>query len=268
MRPMNVIGDVGRAIASPVNLLYEWGSSRIRRSEATHNAELQMMVESHAAEMQMKVESHKAYLSQANATTASRLRMEEAEHRAELEIKLHTEINRIEQWAKDKEFHRMVELSKAVVNYRKALTDLQTNTIRSIGSMSIELRDKAQNLILSKTREFMLLQSQAQKEAEGDFERIMEKFSGNERIFNIMIDSAQKKQANIVNATARFMNGLNDDIKAMNQNIDSITKSGQAFIEQQISNMSNPLTLQGVMAKSVEGGNVKRIEDIQNAEEV
>ena len=268
MRPMNVIGDVGRAIASPVNLLYEWGSSRIRRSEATHNAELQMMVESHAAEMQMKVESHKAYLSQANAITASRLRMEEAEHQAELEIKLHTEIDRIKQWAKDKEFHRMVELSKAVVNYRKALTDLQTNTIRSIGSMSIELRDKAQNLILSKTREFMLLQSQAQKEAEGDFERIMEKFSGNERIFNIMIDSAQKKQANIVNATARFMNGLNDDIKAMNQNIDSITKSGQAFIEQQISNMSNPLTLQGVMAKSVEGGNVKRIEDIQNAEEV
>lgn len=232
---MNVIGAVGRAIASPVNLLYEWGSSRIRRSEATHNAELQMEV---------------------------------ADHRAELEIKLHTEIDRIKQWAKDKEFHRMVELSKAVVNYRKALTDLQTNTIRSIGSMSIELRDKAQNLILSKTREFMLLQSQAQKEAEGDFERIMEKFSGNERIFNIMIDSAQKKQANIVNATARFMNGLNDDIKAMNQNIDSITKSGQAFIEQQISNMSNPLTLQGVMAKSVEGGNVKRIEDIQNAEEV
>ena len=272
MRPMNVIGDVGRTIASPVNLLYEWGSSRIRRSEATHNAELQMMVESHAAEMQMKVESHKAYLSQANATTASRLRMEEAEHQAELEIKLHTEIDRInaktEQWAKDKEFHRMVELSKAVVNYRKALTDLQTNTIRSIGSMSIELRDKAQNLILSKTREFMLLQSQAQKEAEGDFERIMEKLSGNERILNIMIDSAQKKQANIVNATARFMNGLNDDIKAMNQNIDSITKSGQAFIEQQISNMSNPLTLQGGMTKNVEGGNVKRIEDIQNAEEV
>ena len=236
---MNVIGDVGRAIASPVNLLYEWGSSRIRRSEATHNAELQMEV---------------------------------ADHQAELEIKMQTEINRInaetEQWAKDKEFHRMVELSKAVVNYRKALTDLQTNTIRSIGSMSIELRDKAQNLILSKTREFMLLQSQAQKEAEGDFERIMEKFSGNERILNIMIDSAQKKQANIVNATARFMDGLNDDIKAMNQNIDSITKSGQAFIEQQISNMSNPLTLQGGMTKNVEGGNMKRIEDIQNAEEV
>ena len=148
-------------IWAPVNLLYEWGISRIRRSEATHNAELQMEV---------------------------------ADHQAELEIKMQTEINRInaetEQWAKDKEFHRMVELSKAVVNYRKALTDLQTNTIRSIGSMSIELRDKAQNLILSKTREFMLLQSQAQKEAEGDFERIMEKFSGNERIFNIMIDSA------------------------------------------------------------------------------
>lgn len=77
--------------------------------------------------------------------------MEEAEHQAELEIKMQTEIKRInaetEQWAKDKEFQRMVDLSKAVVNYRKALTDLQMNTIRSIGSMSIELREKAQNLI-------------------------------------------------------------------------------------------------------------------------
>ncbi len=203
---LKVCQGVGSVIAGPVGLLCDWASSGIRKSEAKHDAELQM-----------KVDDHKASLSRANAAAASRRRMEEAEHQAELEIKMQTEIKRInaetEQWAKDKEFQRMVDLSKAVVNYRKALTDLQMNTIRSIGSMSIELREKAQNLIRSKTREYMLLQSQAIKEAEGDYERIIENFSDNERIFNIMVDSVQKKQANIVDATTHFIEKLFSDMR-------------------------------------------------------
>ena len=101
-------------------------------------------------------------------------------------------------------------------SYRfKYLTELQLNTIRAIGNMDIELRAKAQDLILSKTREYKALQDQAQKDAEAEFERILDKFSGNERIMDIMITNAQKKLASVIDGTSQFLLGLNEDIQKM-----------------------------------------------------
>lgn len=91
-------------------------------------------------------------------------------------------------------------------------------------------------MILAKTREYKALQDLAQKDAEAEFERILDKFSSNERIMDIMITSAQKKLASVIDSTSQFLVGLNEDILNMNRNIDAITQKGQDFIDKQIEN--------------------------------
>lgn len=230
-----VVGKVFKACTGPLGVLEDWAKEPLKhwenaREQSNRNREVERQIR-----QQTGVE-----------TVKSELRRKEAEHNASLEIRMQTEIARInaetEQWAKDQEFQRMKDVAEAVIHYREKLTELQLNTIHAIGNMDIELRAKAQNLILTKTREYKALQDQAQKDAEEEFERILNKFSGNERILDIMINSAQKKLASVIDSTSLFLVGLNEDIQKMNHNIDMIAQSGQAFIDRQIESQFNSLS--------------------------
>ena len=230
------VNKVFKALTGPLGILEDWASEPLKRWEnqreqANRDREVEREIR-----QQTGVE-----------TVKSELRRQEAEHSANLEIRMQTEIARInaetEQWRKDQEFQRMKDVAEAVTQYRERLTELQINTIRAIGNMDIELRSKAQDLILTKTREYKALQDQAQKDAEAEFERILDKFSSNERIMDIMITNAQKKLASVIDGTSQFLLGLNEDIQKMNNNIDMITQSGQAFIDRQIESQFKGLSL-------------------------
>lgn len=238
------VGKVFKVCTGPLGILEDWAAEPLKRWENEREQANRDRDVERAIRQQTGVESVK-----------SDLRIKEASHQADLEIKMQTEIARInaetEQWTKDQEFQRMKNVAEAVTHYRERLTELQLNTIRAIGNMDIELRAKAQDLILSKTREYKALQDQAEKDAETEFERITEKFSGNERIMDIMITNASKKLASVIDGTSQFLLGLNEDIQKMNHNIDIITQSGQAFIDRQIENQFNHLSLPNGNIKSI-----------------
>lgn len=238
------VGKVFKVCTGPLGILEDWAAEPLKRWENERDQANRDRDVERAIRQQTGVESVK-----------SDLRIKEASHQADLEIKMQTEIARInaetEQWTKDQEFQRMKNVAEAVTRYRERLTELQLNTIRAIGNMDIELRAKAQDLILSKTREYKALQDQAEKDAETEFERITEKFSGNERIMDIMITNASKKLASVIDGTSQFLLGLNEDIQKMNHNIDIITQSGQAFIDRQIENQFNHLSLPNGNIKSI-----------------
>ena len=242
---LTVVGKVFKACTGPLGILEDWATEPLKRWENEREQTNRDREVEREIRQQTGVE-----------TVKSELRSQEAEHNASLEIRMQTEIARInaetEQWTKDQEFQRMKDVAEAVTRYRERLTELQLNTIRAIGNMDIELRAKAQDLILSKTREYKALQDQAQKDAEAEFERILDKFSGNERIMDIMITNAQKKLASVIDGTSQFLLGLNEDIQKMNHNIDMITQSGQAFIDRQIESQFNSLSLPN--------GNIKQIQ--------
>lgn len=247
---LSVVRNVFKAVTGPLGVLEDWAREPLNRWENNREQANRDREVERTIRQQTGVE-----------TVKSELRMKEMQHKADLEIRMQTEVQRInaetDQWKKDKEFQRMQDVAEAVARYRERLTQLQLNTIRAIGNMDIELRAKAQDLILTKTKEYKALQDQAQKDAESEFERIIDKFSGNERIMNIMITSAQKKLASVIDGTSQFLLGLNDDIQQMNRNIDLITQSGQAFIDRQIESQFNTLSLPVENTKS---------NDVQDAE--
>ena len=229
MGVLTCVGKVFKVITGPLGILEDWAKEPLKRWEnerkqSNCNREVERIIR-----QQTGVE-----------TVKYQLKKEEAEYNASLQIRMQTEIVRInsetDQWVKDQEFQRMKDVAEAVTRYRERLTQLQYGIIKAIGDMQIDLREKAQDLILAKTREYKALQDLAQKDAEAEFERILDKFSSNERIMDIMITSVQKKLASVIDSTSQFLVGLNEDILNMNRNIDAITQKGQDFIDKQIEN--------------------------------
>lgn len=265
---VSVVGKIFKTITGPLGVLEDWAKEPLKRWENNRDQANRDKETERIIRQQTGVETVKSNLKLNEAkeqartqqwirdkefqrkaeieTIESELRIKEAQQKTDLEIRMQTEIEKInaetEQWIKDKEFQRMKDVAEAVIRYKERLTELQLKTIRSIGDMDIELRAKAQNLILTKTREYEALQKQAHQDAESEFERIIEKFSGNERIMDIMITNTQKKLASIIDSTSQFLTGLNEDIQRMNHNIDLITQSGQNFIDRQIENQFNSLS--------------------------
>lgn len=236
MGAFKIVNAILKTCGGPIDILEDWAREPLKRWEN----EREQVNRDREVEREIRKQT-------GVETVKSELRKQEAEHNANLEIRMQTEIKRInaetEQWVKDKEFQRMKDVAEAVTHYRERLTVLQLNTIRAIGNMDIELRAKAQDLILSKTHDYKELQDQAQRDAEAEFERILDKFSGNERVLDIMITNAQKKLASVIDGTSQFLLGLNEDIQKMNNNIDMITQSGQSFIDRQIESQFNCLSL-------------------------
>jgi len=264
---LSAVGKVFKVVTGPLGVLEDWAKEPLKRWGNKREQENQDKAVERELRMKTGEEQIKSQMRQEEARqqaelekTKSELRMKEEEQKANLQIRMQTEINRInqetEQLAKDKDFERMKNVAEAVVRYRERLTELQLNTIRAIGEMDIELRAKAQDLILSKTREYKQIQDQAQHDAEDEFTRIIEKFSGNERVLDIMITNAEKKLASVIDSTSQFLLGLNEDIQKMNNNIDMITRSGQAFIDRQIESQFNSLSLPNSAKAAIEDAEV------------
>ena len=165
----------------------------------------------------------------------SDIKIKEAEKRAEIAIKKETEVVRIiaeiEEWKKDQEFNRMKAVSEAISKYQKELTQLNVGAVNAIGTMQIELREKAQNLVYEKTIKYKDLQKTSTQEAMEELKRVETEFSDNEVAKEILNKAIEDRLRNIINVAANFLQELNDDIRSINKNITLLAESGHRFIE-------------------------------------
>jgi hypothetical protein len=221
-----------KMVTGPLGVLEEWAQEPLRKWEFKRQEEAK------DRDLQREIKRQ---------TEAQRIQSEiakdEASHKADLEIRMQTEINRInaetEEWQKDKQLERQTKVLDAIKKYQKELMELNTNTIRAIGEMDIDLRRKAQDLVLEKTKEYKLLQDEAQQEAEQEIDRIVQKYASNERVMSIMLTATEAKLTNIIESCSRFMHELSDDIQKMNENINLLTQRGQSFVYNQLDRISN-----------------------------
>lgn len=259
----SVIGKVFKTVTGPLGVLEDWAKEPLKRWENNRQQQNADREVERRIREQTGVESVK-----------SQLRREEAEHQTSLEIKMQTDIARInaetEQWAKDKEATRAKELNEALMKYRERSSELLIKIGNNLGNMNLELRNKAQNLILEKTREYIALQDEAHAKAEEEFVRIEEKFAGKGRVYDIMVAASDKKLIGVIGATQKFMENLEADLERMNQSIDRITTSGHNHMNKMIDSFKATMALpqSDSNVKHIQGGfSNDDIEDVQ-AEDV
>lgn len=259
----SVIGKVFKTVTGPLGVLEDWAKEPLKRWENNRQQQNADREVERRIREQTGVESVK-----------SQLRREEAEHQVSLEIKMQTDIARInaetEQWAKDKEAARSKELAEAAIEFIKQSGKLLSDIQSEFGNMNLELKEKAQNFILEKTREYTALQDEAQAKLEEEFVRIEEKFAGKGRVYDIMVTASEKKFIGVMDATTEFIVNLKEDIQAMKQSIDRLTNSGQNNLNRIINSFSSTMVLpqSDSNVKHIQGGfSNDDIEDVQ-AEEV
>ena len=143
-------------------------------------------------------------------------------------------ITEIEQLKKDKEFERMKAVSDSIMKYQKELLRINSEAGQAIGLMSVELRRKALDLIHEKTVQYDELQNKAWEQSITQFSRIDNDSNMSEGSKAVLRNAVDKKLAGTIDNATRFIVQLNDDMQLISKNINSITESGQDFIQKHL----------------------------------
>lgn len=214
-------------VFEPIKLMTDWAREPLKGRE--HRRQLEREEHAIQAESQarMKEASHTASID-----------MKKKSLDADLEIKRKTEVHRIlteiDELRKDRDFQRMKAVSDAIMQYQEHLTRLNVNAISAIGSMQLDLREKAQTLVYEKTIKYKELQDGAHAQAFDEIMKIEKEFSENEAAKSILYKSVDVRLANIISTAQNFLLELNNDIAVLNKSINLLTERGQTFIQEHL----------------------------------
>ena len=224
----NILGKLFDIVSVPVTLINDWAHEPLKRRE--HQRQIDRDAHLRQAELDSKLKE---------ATHASNIETAHKKLDVDLEVRRQTEVHRImveiDELRKDKEFQRMKLVSDAIMQYQENLTRLNINAISAIGSMQLDLREKAQNLVYEKTIKYKELQDSAHHQAYEEIVKIEEAFSGNETAKTILYKSVETRMVSIITTAQNFLIELNNDIAVLNKSINLLTERGQTFIQEHLS---------------------------------
>lgn len=167
--------------------------------------------------------------------TESRLQREVKEFEMNLELKrkqgemqLNAEERKLNeeiyQMIIDKDFERTMKKAEFIKKYQEDIIKLGATITNSLGKMSIELRNSAQNLVLEKTKQYMNLQLEVKERLKNDLKDLNDLFGDDEESKSMMRKVSFEQVQIILESTRNFINSMNRDIENMTANIDEITK--------------------------------------------
>jgi len=224
----NIFDKLDDIIYEPIKLMTDWAREPLKGREHRRQIEREKQRVISESDLRMKEALHSADITMRQKTLD-----------ADLEIKKKTEVHRvlaeIDELRKDRDFQRMKAVSDAIMQYQEHLTRLNVSAISAIGSMQLDLREKAQNLVYEKTIRYKELQDGAHSQAVEEVLRIEREFSGNEAAKAILYRSVDIRLANIISTAQNFLLELNNDIAVLNKSINLLTERGQTFIEEHLS---------------------------------
>ena len=177
----------------------------------------------HAAQMDMQQRQQEEQLKLQSAREAAELEMEMQRVRTEMELMV--------QQQEDERRDRIVE---SIKRYQLELATASRDIVNSIGLMSLELRERANDMVRENTAKYKQIQNEAMDDAAQRLEDIQKRYAGNERVRIRMEDTVMRQMESIIDTAARFIAELSEDLKRMNANTDTL-------VQLQMQNVNNYL---------------------------
>lgn len=181
-------------------------------------------------------------------------KMERDSHLVDLDIKKQEALAKIEEWKKDEQFRRLNAATEAMVRYKKTLTKINTEAIKAVGMIPIELKSKVEGLKKQKFDEYQLIQREAFDEIKDRLLKIETDFGDNEQIKNILIGAADQMLRNTIDRAGNFIDQLNIDIREINQSIMELTKTGEEALKKHFEQYR------------IIGNSIKQLDNVEDAE--
>ena len=162
------------------------------------------------------------------------------EHAAKLESDMKKLDFELEELRKDKVIERNKATLETIKKYKADMAKLSVEIVNTIGNMTLDLRERANNFVQDNVKRYKELQDDAITKADKRLEEIETKYPEGSKSKEIMQDAVAKQMNSIIDRADNFMNTLNEDLKKITSMIDDITLNLDKSVENVLhSNMSN-----------------------------
>lgn len=211
-------------IYKPMETLCDWIHEPLRRME--HKRQIQSQEK--LADMESEKERQKVEFEALRAREAAALRADERKWNAE-----------INQFINEQEDARRDKLVAAVKQYQLELAAATKDIVESIGLMSLELRSKANDLVLEKTNAYQAIQDQAKEQSMKELKEAKDGFAESDpETYRMLVSDIMSERRTMVETAGKFILELSEDLKRLNQNSDVLMAKGMDAVMNSLS----PLT--------------------------
>lgn len=152
-----------------------------------------------------------------------KLEMEMKQMGVDLEVEKKKKSAELIQWEKDAEFARQKETLEAIEEYQNNMGTTAVEIGKAIGTMSIDLQSKAQDMIVEKTKLFREQQIEALHDATQGIKEIQEMYPEDSELKTEIIRPYTEMMTNVVRETNAFVIDMKESMKQLSQNINVIT---------------------------------------------
>lgn len=218
MAILDFIDKLDDIIYEPINAICEWVKEPLKTRERNHELnkiQKQADINESSKRLDFQIEEQRANLQMRQNRESEQLIIDMRKYNAEIDMMIN-----------DQEDARCDRLVESLKRYQMDLAMVSTNIAEEIGNMSLDLRERANNLMLEQTQKYRAMQDDAIDKSTKRLEDIQTRFANNERVRSKMEDSIINQMDMIVKNADRFINELSEDIKRLNQNIDNLTQKG------------------------------------------
>lgn len=215
-------------IYKPIETVCDWIKEPMKSLEAGRERK-KMKV---SADIEMDMRKQEAELQAYNARQTVELEIDQRRWNAE-----------IDEMIAEQESQRRDKLVESIKRYQIDLATATRDIVESIGLMSLELRERANALMLEKTQEYRQLQNEATENAMQRLDDINHRFANNERVRLRMEDSVINQMDTVVDAANKFINELAEDFRRLNMNTDNLMQMGMENINRYLEPMTKSLSV-------------------------
>ena len=236
---LDMFDKIDDIVYEPVSAISDWIKQPLKSFEhkremksKEQDARIQKEMMDKQAEIETKAREQAAKLSEQE----QRLQMEKAEHDQRLNLDRNREVAEIDaqvrrwnaeidQMINENEDARRDKLVESIKNYQITLSKAVVEISNEIGNMSLELRERAQDFVKTKTQEYIAMQDDIKKKCKEEMIEMKEMFFEDDpETYRMMVGNIIEERKSSIDLANRFIAELSDDIKRLNANIDVITR--------------------------------------------
>ena len=212
-------------IYKPVEAICDWVEEPLKRWK--HGREM----ESYAQDARAKEDMRRL---------EAQIEMERKQQEAELQAQSKKWDAEIEQMIAEQEDARRDKLVEALKNYQIQLAAASRDIVNSIGVMSLELRSKANDLVLEKTQAYRKIQQEAKSQSMRELQEAKDTFfESDQETYRILVNDIMQERRTMIDTAAKCIVELSEDLARLNANTDILMRQGMAAVEGYLKPMMN-----------------------------
>lgn len=212
VNPFDKIDDI---VYEPIHAISKWIEEPLKKFE--HNRK--MAEQRQAADIEMENKRLEAEIREQDKKSTAELRLMVEEREAE-----------IQQMIDEHKANNLDRLVESIKRYQIDLGTASQEIIKSIGLMSIELREKANEMVLEKTKQYIAIQDEVKSKSNEELRQAKSDFGDDPIIYGDLVKQILDERRTMVDNASKFITALADDIKTINDTTNQLAQNSNDIL--------------------------------------